>query len=157
MSLMFEHVLIQAAEDAGFLWLARDRAVCAANFLLLDLVRLDERVESLIDALRIVGEDGWTQVFAQLQSEHAGAAFTAVALAVTRFGWEQLVNVIEVAAANDVVAAARAMISALAWVDRAAAMPVIGQLMSGGNSADRSLAVAAWGARRAVRRTFKRS
>src|SRR5262245_61527707 len=46
-------VLARHADDAPFLWHLRNQAVAAPHYSLLDLAKLDERVEANLDGLRV--------------------------------------------------------------------------------------------------------
>src|SRR5215472_11875923 len=77
------HIVDVHAEEAEVSWLRRDNAVLSANFRLVDLVRLDERVEASIDGLRVAGGDGWKSLQHELQSGGgSGDFFAAGVLAI---------------------------------------------------------------------------
>ncbi len=132
-------------EDTAFLWLWRDNAVRAANVRLLNLVRMDERLEAHLDALRIAGEAGWDLARGELKRGGPGAVFAAASLAISGQNLRRLDEVFATAPPED---CSRAMVSALAWADRAAAVPAIDFLVRAADPVRRAAGIAAWGARR---------
>src|SRR5262245_6682257 len=58
-ALINSDVVARHADEAPFLWLLRDRAAAAPHYSLLDLAKLDERVEANLDGLRVAGDYGW--------------------------------------------------------------------------------------------------
>jgi uncharacterized protein (TIGR02270 family) len=131
------------AEDASALWLLRRHATRAPNGRLTNLVRLDERLEAHLSALRVAGEAGWAAVKAELEAGVVGALFVAVSLAVSS-------GVVDRFDAIDLAADHRAAISALAWAERAAATPFIDRLAGASDPRHRAMAIAALGARRSI-------
>ncbi len=132
------------AEDACALWHLRHGATNAPNVRLTNLVRFDERLEAYLGALRIAGEAGWCAVTAEREAGNVGAVFVAASFAVTAGAAERF-EAIEPDADH------REMISALAWVDRSAAGPVLDRLANAADPRCRAIAVATWGARRSGR------
>jgi hypothetical protein len=55
---VLSEVVSNHAEGTPFLWEVRSGAIYAPHFSLLDLARLDLRVEAHIDGLRVAGQDG---------------------------------------------------------------------------------------------------
>ena len=80
--LFIPEIVDQHLENAASLWLARDYAVGRSSFRLADLVKLDERLEANIDALRIAEADGWSQSIDALDQGEAGDFFAAAVLAL---------------------------------------------------------------------------
>lgn len=74
-------IIEQHPEEAAFLWHLRRAAVASPNYDLNDLAELDERIEAHMDALRIVGEDGWQICMETLDFEEPGALFVLGGLA----------------------------------------------------------------------------
>src|SRR5260221_11033141 len=83
-------IVEQHAEDAAFLWLQRDNAVCAPHYSLKDVAKLDDRVEAHVDGLRVAGDDGWALALEQLKHPEAGEDFPAIALGVGSGGKEKI-------------------------------------------------------------------
>jgi uncharacterized protein (TIGR02270 family) len=80
-ALIIEVVVEQHAEEAAFLWTARDRAVYSPNYSLKDLSALDERVEAHLDGLRVAEQFGWQLCDQALDNEEPGTVFAAAVLA----------------------------------------------------------------------------
>jgi uncharacterized protein (TIGR02270 family) len=145
-----ELVLLQQTEDAGFLWLVRDHAVDGPNFLLADLVRLDERVEAYVDALRVAGNAGWEYASEALGHHAAGALFPGWLLAVESGDAERL-DVVAALHADDADGTdrLRPAVAALVWASRGAAVQTVQRLNAMTNEHLRAVAVRVAGGRRA--------
>src|SRR5262249_1678788 len=77
------HIIDIHAEEASLSWLRRDSSVLRANFRLVDLVRLDERVEASVDGLRVAGDNGWNSLWCELEARGgSGGFFAAGVLAI---------------------------------------------------------------------------
>src|ERR1700674_5702156 len=121
-------IVEREAEDSIFLWLRRAHQVSAPNVRLIDLVRLDERVEAHIDALRVAGPHAWTPAQEPLEKGEAGAFFNAGILAIESGHLDAFEGIIERAyeAARRTEGEPyepaydpwRGLVSALAWVDQ---------------------------------------
>src|ERR1700724_3124697 len=74
--------LTSMVEDAAALWLWRACHVRAPNVRLIDFLRVDERVEAHVDALRVAGAHGLTLALEMLSSGTAGAFFASSILAI---------------------------------------------------------------------------
>lgn len=100
-------------EEATFVWLQHDQAVCAPNYSFQQLADLDERLEAQIDGLRVAGEDGWKLAQDTLENEGPEDFFPATVLALeandTQF--DELVQ-----RASQAPEAIPGLISALGWV-----------------------------------------
>jgi uncharacterized protein (TIGR02270 family) len=159
--LFIPEIVDRHLENAASLWLARDYAVGRSSFRLADLVKLDERLEANIDALRIAEADGWSQSIDALDQGEAGDFFAAAVLALESGDPGRFDRVIERAYATAEKAPGepyhtaydpwRGIVSALAWVDRAHAAVTISRLLDTPRPRTRWLGVAACGARRTVR------
>src|SRR5260221_10728718 len=79
-------IVEQHAEDAAFLWLQRDNAVCAPHYSLKDVAKLDDRVEAHVGGLRVAGDDGWALALEQLKHPEAGGCFAAMGPALESGG-----------------------------------------------------------------------
>jgi uncharacterized protein (TIGR02270 family) len=106
-------VVDQLAEESAFLWTLRDVAVSAPHYLLVDLERLDARVEAQLDGLREVGEPGWVVVRQALESGQPGEVFAAAALAFEAGDQGRINEVLQTAESQP--GAARGLTSALGW------------------------------------------
>src|SRR5215469_7956645 len=129
---------LQLLEDCGCLWLQRAHQVTAPNVRLIDLVRLDERVEAHVDALRIAGVSAWKLAVEQLETGLVGGFFAAGVLAIECSEVAPFESVVEcafaIAARNEAEPydAAfdpwRGLVSALAWADRERAARAVDRL-----------------------------
>jgi uncharacterized protein (TIGR02270 family) len=154
-------IVDQHNENAASLWLARDNAVRGPTSRLADLVRLDERVEANVDALRVAQAAGWVPSLDALDNGGAGEFFTAGVLAAEAADRSRLANVIECAfgvaariadqAYHPAYDPWRGLASALAWIDPPHATRSIDGLKDTPRPRSRWLSIATCGARRAVR------
>jgi uncharacterized protein (TIGR02270 family) len=106
-------VLDTHASEAAFLWTQRNRAVRAPHYSLLDLSRLDARVEAHLDGLRTAGSKGWEVCARALNDEGPGEVFTAGVLAFGHYE-AHAGAVLEVAGAS--AGLERPLVSALGWL-----------------------------------------
>jgi len=113
-STIIQSVVEQHAEEAAFLWLQRDAAVCAPHYSLDDLAELDDRVEAHIDGLRIAGDEGWEICKESLEWEEPGEIFTAAFLAFEKGNDAWIQTVLE--AGSESLELSRGIISALGWL-----------------------------------------
>nr|WP_275298103.1 TIGR02270 family protein [Halomonas campisalis] len=116
-SRILDQVVDHHAEEAAFLWLLREGAVAAPHYSLVDLAKLDKRVEAHLDGLRIAGDAGWAACVEQLEYREPGEVFAAAVLALESGEAGRIRRVYEaVGAAPE---AQRGLVSAFGWVDRA--------------------------------------
>jgi uncharacterized protein (TIGR02270 family) len=128
---------------------------------LINLVRIDERVEAHVDALRIAGVSGWKLALEQVLTGPAGAFFGAGVLAIESSDAAPFDHVVERAFATAVQTEGepyqaafdpwRGLVSALAWADRAHAARAVARLVQTPQSRARWLGITACGARRSTR------
>jgi uncharacterized protein (TIGR02270 family) len=147
--------------QCAFLWLQRSNAVSEPNLRLLDLVRLDERVEAHVSSLRVAGTQFRNVESEVLASGEAGAFFVAATLAIERgdpAAQERIVDLAHKGAQNTAgqrYEAAydpwRGLVSALAWVDWSRVARATGWLLQGPQPRMQWLSIAASGARRSTR------
>src|SRR5271157_4803893 len=115
--------------EAAFVWFLRDHAVTLPNYSLVDLSRLDNRLEAHIDGLRIAGEPGWIITrTALVENGEPGAVFTAGVLALESGVPEKIGQAVEVGTATP--EAWRGLISALGWLTYEQASKHIKTLMA---------------------------
>jgi uncharacterized protein (TIGR02270 family) len=109
-------IIQQYVDDSAFLWIARDGAVREPHYTLLDLIKLDERIEAGIDGIRIAGEPGW-EICRQalLMYEEAGEVFTTAVLAFESGDASKVDEVLNVAGLDFEVF--RGFVSALGWLN----------------------------------------
>jgi len=139
-------VVSQHAEDAAFLWFARDRAVRAPHYDLKDLARLDERVEANIDGLRVAGSTGWDLAAEAMKQAGPGELFTAAVLAFETRDTKRIDLVLNIAAKSDSLA--RAVVSALGWMLFDDAKPILESLSRSGRAELRRVAIAGYAVHR---------
>ena len=74
-------VISQHFDGVSFLWIQRNIAIAASNYDLVDLAKLDNRVEANLDGLRVAGHAGWKICMEALSTGGPGEIFVAAALA----------------------------------------------------------------------------
>lgn len=142
-------IVEQHLGEASFLWGLRDRAAVRPHYHLVDLARLDERVEAHVDGLQIAGEVGWELALPLFEGdgESAGDLFAACQLALRRGEFARTDAVFD--AFEPGHPALRAVASALAWGPLEEASPWIEALLRPDASPSRHFAgIAACCARR---------
>jgi uncharacterized protein (TIGR02270 family) len=123
------------------LWLQRSGAVALPHFALLELARLDSRVDAHLDGLRIAGDAGWVVCESELGWKEAGELFTAGFIAWETGKQPRIETVL--AAAVKAPAAASGAVSALGWLTLAKAQPAIMRLCSAANPVHRRIGIGA--------------
>src|SRR5260370_24463088 len=131
-------IVEQHAEDAAFLWLQRDNAVCAPHYSLKAVAKLDARVEAHVDGLRVAGDDGWALALEQLKHPEAGEYFAAMALALESGRKEKIAAGLELAQEEGPL---RGVGSALGGGDWGGAEPPVAGLISAPGPPPRPLAI----------------
>ena len=124
-------IVQQHAEEASFLRELRTRLVRAPHVRLLQLGRLDERIEAHLDGLRVAGDDGTARLLALLDDAGAGVVFAlAVRALETRDAalLERLLALVPALADDD--AGWRGLASALGWVPAATLQGVVPKLLA---------------------------
>jgi uncharacterized protein (TIGR02270 family) len=110
-----QSVVDQHAEEATFLWALRSIAVGSPHYdLRRDLSRLDDRLESHLDGLRVARHDGWMTIRPSLDVGEAGAAFAAGVLALEGGDSARIAEVF--AAVEKHPDAAPGLASAMGWL-----------------------------------------
>ena len=117
----------QHADEAAFLAVLRRLMTSAPHWSLVDLARLDERIEAHLDGLRVAGDDGWNACLAGLQRPEPGEVFTAAVLALEAGDPGRLDPVLDAVRAEP--AAAAGLAAALAWLTESAAALHLGTLL----------------------------
>jgi uncharacterized protein (TIGR02270 family) len=113
-SAVIDEVIEQHAEEAAFLWTARDRAVFASSYSLRDISALDERVEAHLDGLRVAGPFGWQICDHTLEHAEPGVVFAAAVLAFDSGDTERIRRVLEIGCLTPELQ--RGLTSALGWL-----------------------------------------
>jgi len=141
-----EEVVDQYFDEAAFLWSQRDAAVNSSIYSLPDLAYLDGRVEAHIDGLRVSGEYGWGLCEDGLDPMDPGTVFAATVIAFESGDKKRMETVMAAGYAS--VAAFRAMVSGLGWMETQRFNSVIGGLVRHKSRKYRRLGIAACGIRR---------
>jgi uncharacterized protein (TIGR02270 family) len=140
MTRVIPEIVSQHAEEAAFLWGLRADAVHAPHYLLVDLARLEERIEAHIDGLRVNGEAGWDAIRAAATGD-PGAAFCAAVLAVEAGDADRIAGVVEAAVANPNTA--RGLVSALGWCPYERVRALVQKLIGSEDAAVKRVGIAA--------------
>jgi len=149
---IIEEIVDQYFGEAAFLWSQRDAAVNSSLYSLRDLAYLDGRVEAHIDGLRVAGEYGWGQCEDGLDPADPGTVFAAAVIAFEGGDKEKMETVMSAGFAS--VAAFRAMVSGLGWMDTQRFNSIIGGLVRDKSRKHRRLGIAACGVRRINPKTY---
>lgn len=139
-------ILSQHAEEASFLWLLRDRAVCAPHFSLRTLGILESRLEGHLDGLRVAGDAGFALCRDELGWKEPGEVFAAAVLAFESGDAARIGAVVPVATGAPELA--RALASALGWLPWEMARPHAEVLLAHPDALGRRAAVAAFAIQR---------
>ncbi len=141
---VISEIVEQHAEEAAFLWLLRDAAVRAPHFLLADLARLDNRVESHLDGLRVAGDVGWE--ICEKALGDAGEVFAAAVLALESGKADRIQTVFTGGSAKPETE--RGLVSALAWLPYGKAEPHLKRLLTADEPISERIGIAASAAHR---------
>jgi uncharacterized protein (TIGR02270 family) len=112
---LIRKILEQHAEEAAFLWLLRNAATYAPHYTLLDIARLDDRVEAHLDGLRIARDPGWDICQKALKLNETGEIFTASVLSFEIQDLKRMDFVLYTVCDSHELR--RAWISAIGWID----------------------------------------
>jgi uncharacterized protein (TIGR02270 family) len=134
-------VITSHVTEAPFLVGIRDSATLSPHYYLLDLTRLDHRLEAHIDGLRVAGEEGWQLARKELAWKEPGEVFTAAILAFESASPTKIAEVISIAAPTPNLACGA--ISALGWMDYHQAAPRIQKLCTSELRSHRRIGIAA--------------
>lgn len=139
-------VLWQHLEDTAVLRGTRAVLLRAPHVELHRLARLDERLESHLDGLRVAGDDGYRLAQAALERPAVGELFALASLAIERSDKAQLQRLLALASA--VPEAPRALTSAAGWVPPQALRGLTVPLLASSDAWQRWLGLAACAAHR---------
>jgi uncharacterized protein (TIGR02270 family) len=145
-TLIIEVVVEQHAEEAAFLWTARDRAAHSPNYSLNDLSALDERVEAHLDGLRVAKQFGWQLCAQALNNGEPGTVFAAAVLAFDGGDTGRIQRVLETACIAPQLE--RGLISALGWLPFSKVEGHISELLGSARPELRRIGIAASAAHR---------
>ena len=118
---MISYIVSQHFEEADFLYRLRTSAISAPHYALIDLAKLDDRVEAHLDGLRVAGEAGWELCKATLSDEEDGEVFAASAMAFES-GIESRIQA-GIEAVQKTSELSKGIISALGWMSSQQAAP----------------------------------
>lgn len=149
---IIEEIVDQYFDEAAFLWSQREAAVTSSIYSLRDLAYLDGRVEAHIDGLRVAGEHGWGLCEDGLDPADPGTVFAATIIAFESGDKERMETVMAAGYAS--VAAFRAMVSGLGWMETQPFNSIIGGLVRHKSRKHRRLGIAACGVRRINPKTY---
>ena len=127
----------QHAEDASLLWYLRNAAVSRPDYSLVDLAKLDNRLEAHLDGLRIAGEAGWNLLKENLSLNEPGDLFVAGSIAFESRAKESIDFVLKDSEGI------QGIISALGWLPCEQAQPYIQDFLSSSSSRLRHIGIAA--------------
>ena len=105
-----EHV-----EDAAFHWVLRRASVKAPNYNLIDLAKLDAKVDAHLDGVLVAGDFGWERAVEAFDSGDIGEAFAVAALALMSGDRGRIERVIERAREDSMLLPG--FVSAMGWCD----------------------------------------
>jgi uncharacterized protein (TIGR02270 family) len=134
-------VLEQHAEEAGFLWLIRDKSVSEPHYTLADLTHLDCRLLAHTDGLHIAGEAGWEVCKRALLADETGEVFTTAVLAIESGRDSHIQMVFD--ANRTSLESSRGLISALGWLPCTQSEKYIITLISASSPVLRRVGIAA--------------
>jgi uncharacterized protein (TIGR02270 family) len=130
------------AEDTAHLWRSRSIAVAAPHMSLIDLVRLDERLEAHVDALMIASRAGLASAARDLLTAGDPYIFVALSLAVRHSDLQLAERILSLGEVSS------GAVSAIVWADRNAAAPLIHDLLVSAVPQRRATGIAVAGLRR---------
>ena len=116
MSKCITAIVEQHRIEAAFVWFLREHSLTLPNYSLIDLSRLEDRLEAHLDALRVAGERGWEIVkSALIEGGESGEVNPAGVLAVERGHPGSVQHVADVGTVTP--EGSRGLISALGWLN----------------------------------------
>lgn len=139
-------VVEQHAEEAGFLAVLQDYAVRAPHYDLIDLEKLDGRIDAHLDGLRISGPCGLKALLTQLGPHSIGEMFASVVLAFEAENAEVLSRLSE--HLRSAVETERGYLMALGWLDWERVSPWIDRMLASPEPLFRRIGLAACGMHR---------
>jgi uncharacterized protein (TIGR02270 family) len=141
-ALLNSEVIDQHAGDAAFLWSSRDRAVRAPHYRLVDIARLDERLEANLDGLRIAGETGHEYAEKQLAPDATGTMFAAAVLAFESKIGSRVDSIVSQSISEEIYVPE--VLSSLGWIGAEDALPILTSLGGTENPHIRRLVIAGY-------------
>lgn len=138
---VLDFVVHQHAEEAAMLRHQRTRLVRAPYAGLLQLARLDERIEAHLDGLLVAGAAGQAAALRCLDEDPTGAAFVLGVLALRTCDDTLLERLLTLG--DTLPPARRGLASALGWVPATALQGVVSRMLAAESAGTRSLAFGA--------------
>ena len=121
-------IIEQHVMEAAFVWFLRGHAVTLPNHTLVTLSQIDNRLEAHLDGLRVAGEPGWEIIEAELiEASEPEGVFAAAVLAFEGGDEAKVKEVLAAGTASPETA--RALVSALEWLEPATALRHIRPLL----------------------------
>lgn len=122
-----EEILFQHADEAGFLWEQRERAVRGASYTLAELGRLEQRLALHLSGLELAGSRGWDICQESGLEGEPATAFCLTALALMLRDTKRLDAVLEQFMQDE--KSLRGAASALAWAGWENSQPTLARLL----------------------------
>ncbi len=117
----FAGLLERHVDDAAFLWVLRSVAVDQPQYGLIELKKLEARIEKHIDALMLSPDDAWGQCIQAAEFEEAGEAFVLAIVAFRLRDSGKIQKAAEFGLSNQ--DCFKGLSSALAWLPEHFSMP----------------------------------
>lgn len=139
-ALVNKQVVSRHAEEAAFLWTSRNRAAGEPHFALEDLAKLDERVNSHLEGLKLSGEAGWDSCRTNLDNLGPGEVFAASAMAFALGNRAWMTEALKAGCSSP--SAKAGLVSALGWLSYQDISRWIGRLLDAESPVHRSVGIA---------------
>lgn len=128
---MIANVSSQHNEELAILWLLRDAATRSPHYSLSELAKIDGRVESHLDGLRVARDEGWQLCVEQLAANEDGEVFAAGVLAAVETEKPARIDMV-LGVVEKQPNLADALISALSWLPFELGQALIKRLLGSG-------------------------
>ncbi|MGQ9424394.1 TIGR02270 family protein [Gilvimarinus sp. F26214L] len=114
MNAAYYDIYERCAEDAAFLWVLRSLAVDQPHYTPNDVLKLDQRIESQLDALMSAPEEAWEICLGSIETEGPGEVFTTSVLAFRSLDVAKIQTAVEYGLATE--ESFKGLVSALGWL-----------------------------------------
>ena len=104
------------------MWILRESAVHSAEYNLPDLREHDQRLEALVDGMRVMGEPAWHKAIAEMKWEQGGEMFALATLALESRDKSKWYQALELDINPDT---GRGLVSAMGWQPLKTVRPLI--------------------------------
>jgi len=142
----YEHIFERLVDDAGFLWLLRERALRQSTYNREEQQALDNRLETVLQALETGPDIAWSSAFEAAQMGAAGEMFVATYLAFTSVAADKIEALSKLAQAGE--EHLRGLVSALGWLPAESIRPWVWSWLHSGEPSLEHLALCACSVRR---------